>query len=212
MGFFLQGKCVQLDVTSLSMAKPTESTQPPPAGPLDEAELLRAYRSGDRSAAERLVESTYSAVYAALFRLTSGDQELASDLTQETYRRAWQALPRFEGRSRLGTWLYRIAYTTFLNHIRGPRAVVRPLEPDGPELPEHGPSPEQRAASSAMDRRLRSKVLALPDVLRFTVTARYWGDHSVREIASAEKVTTVAIRKRLKKALSLLGEALGDVR
>ena len=53
--------------------------------------------------AKTFLERTYGAVYAALFRLTGGDADLAADLTQETYRRAWQALPRFEGRSRLGT-------------------------------------------------------------------------------------------------------------
>ena len=59
----------------------------------DEGRLLAAIRGGDRSAAEELVERTYSAVYASLCRLC-GDRDLASDLTQETYRKAWEALPR----------------------------------------------------------------------------------------------------------------------
>ncbi|HEX6159235.1 MAG TPA: sigma-70 family RNA polymerase sigma factor, partial [Thermoanaerobaculia bacterium] len=83
----------------------------------EERKLLAAVRAGDAAAAEELVERTYSAVYASLYRLC-GDSDLAADLTQETYQKAWSALKGFDGRSQLFTWLYRIAYTTFLNHIR----------------------------------------------------------------------------------------------
>ncbi len=191
------------------MVKPTESPPPAPPRPTGEGELLAAYRSGDREAANLLVERTYTAVYAALFRLTGGDRDLAADLTQETYRRAWQALPRFEGRSRLATWLYRIAYTTFLNHVRKPRPLPLPEE-DRAEPVADDPDPEESVASRALDRRLRAYVLQLPDKLRYAITARFWGERPIREIARAEGVTTVAIRKRIKKALGLLADALGE--
>ncbi len=192
------------------MVKSAEPPDPGPSPPAGERELLEAYRAGDRSAANLLVERTYTAVYAALFRLTGGDPDLAADLTQETYRRAWQALPRFQGRSRLATWLYRIAYTTFLNHVRRPRPVDLPADAEPLEPVEEGPDPEQRAAATALDQRLRAQVLKLPDDLRYTVTARFWGERPVREIAREAGVTTVAIRKRLNKALGLLAGAIGE--
>lgn len=192
------------------MVKPSEPPSPYRSQPRGESELLRAHRSGDREAANLLVERTYAAVYASLFRLTGGDRELASDLTQETYRRAWQALPRFEGRSRLGTWLYRIAYTTFLNHLRRPRPVDLSEDDPAVEPVAAGPDPEQQVATTAVDSLLRAQVLKLPEDLRYTITARFWGEQPVREIAQAEGVTPVAIRKRLKRALALLAEALRE--
>src|SRR3954462_5161862 len=99
----------------------------PPLG--EERGMLAAIRAGDRMAAEEMVERTYSAVFASLFRLC-GDGDLAADLTQETYQKAWAALPNFDGRSQLFTWLYRIAYTTFLNYIRRPRRVTSLDDPD----------------------------------------------------------------------------------
>src|SRR5947209_9295567 len=71
----------------------------------EERRLLEAIRAGDRAAAEEMVERTYSAVFASLFRLC-GDSDRAADLTQETYQKAWAALPGFDGRSPLFTWLY----------------------------------------------------------------------------------------------------------
>jgi len=46
--------------------------------------------------------------------------------------------------------------------------------------------------------------------LRFVVTARFWGELSVAEIAQLERVTVVAIRKRLNRAFALLETALGE--
>src|SRR5512135_3162304 len=89
---------------------------------VEERHLIAAIRGGDRSAAEELVDRTDGAVFASLCRLC-GDSDLAADLTQETYQKAWAALGGFDGRSQVFTWLYRIAYTTFLNHIRRPRRM-----------------------------------------------------------------------------------------
>ena len=169
----------------------------------DERRLLDAIRSGDQEAAEELVERTYSAVYASLFRLCS-DRELAADLTQETYQKAWMALKKFDGRSQIFTWLYRIAYTTFLNHVRRPRRMVPLDEPAAANLATNDPSAEQILSANEDSERLRAAVLQLPDDLRFTVTAHFWGGLPVKEIAGLEDITTVAIRKRLHKAFSLL--------
>ncbi len=174
----------------------------------DEAELVRSLREGDRNAAEELVTITYQTIYASLFRLCGGDGDLAADLTQESYRRAWAALPQFRGGSRFSTWLYRIAYTTFLNHVRRPRRVVSMDEEAAVQVQDSRPGAEELLASAEEAGILRRAVLALPDELRFTVTAHFWGGLAVREIAELEHVTGAAIRKRLHKAFDMLGVTL----
>jgi len=52
--------------------------------------------------------------------------------------------------------------------------------------------------------------MKLPEDLRFTVTAHFWGGLPVKEIARIEDITTVAIRKRLHKAFSLLESMLHE--
>ena len=175
----------------------------------DERDLLQAIRAGDRTAAEDLVERTYSAVFASVYRLC-GDRELAADLTQETYQKAWAALGGFDGRSQLFTWLYRIAYTTFLNYVRRPRRFTSLDEPDQPEVPDERPQVDELLATEEEAGRLRQAVMKLPEDLRFTVTAHYWGGLPVREIAQIERITTVAIRKRLHRAFTLLESMLEE--
>ena len=98
---------------SLAAVEPFES----------EEELWPRVARGDLDAADELARSTYRSIYSALYRLCGGDEDLAADLTQETYRKAWRSIGRFRGGSKFSTWLYRIAYNTFLNHIRRPRLI-----------------------------------------------------------------------------------------
>ncbi len=174
----------------------------------EEQRLLAAIRGGDRGAAEELVDKTYTSVFASLFRLC-GDRDLAADLTQETYRKAWESLSGFDGRSQFFTWLYRIGYTTFLNHIRRPRLMKSLDDEDAPEIPDSALAADEVLSNAEEAEHLRAAVLRLPEDLRFTVTAHFWGGLAVKEIAAIEEITTVAIRKRLHKAFSLLEEALG---
>ncbi|HKB80017.1 MAG TPA: sigma-70 family RNA polymerase sigma factor [Thermoanaerobaculia bacterium] len=173
----------------------------------EEGRVLDAIRAGDRGAAEELVERTYSAVHASLYRMC-GDSEMAADLTQETYRKAWEALGGFDGRSQFFTWLYRIAYTTFLNAIRRPRRMT-PLE-EAPEMQDGSPAADDVLREREEGARLRAAVMRLPDELRLTVTAHFWGGLPVKEIARMERITGAAVRKRLHKAFSLLEAALDE--
>jgi RNA polymerase sigma-70 factor (ECF subfamily) len=187
-------------------AAPVDSLSSPsgPGGGADERALFRELAAGNRDAGDRLVESTYRMVYASVFRLCGGDEQLAADLTQETYRKAWASLPRFDGRSRFSTWLYRIAYNTFLKHVRRPRRMEPLDEARLERLADGEVGAEDLVVRGEMDHRLRRAVLGLSDELRFTVSARFWGELSVSEIAALESVTGAAIRKRLKKAFQIL--------
>lgn len=177
----------------------------------DEPRLVAALLAGDRASAGVLVDRTYGKIFGLLCHLTGGNRDLAADLTQESFRRAWQALPSFDGRSQLSTWLYRIATNVFLNHVRRPRPVVQLEE----EHVAAVPAPTRRQDDEASDRELsellRHAVVRLPDEQRFAIVAYYWGEARVHDIARVEGVSEVAIRKRMKRAFRALRLALGEV-
>jgi RNA polymerase sigma-70 factor, ECF subfamily len=75
-----------------------------------------AAREGDAAAAAAFIRATQADVW----RLTAalGDRMVADDLTQETYLRAFRALPAFEGRASVRTWLFSIARRVCADHVR----------------------------------------------------------------------------------------------
>ncbi|MCI2416374.1 sigma-70 family RNA polymerase sigma factor [Saccharopolyspora sp. K220] len=80
----------------------------------------------------------------------------AEDLVQETYLRAWRAYDRFEGRSSLRTWLYRIATTTCLTALENrkrrplPTGLGGPADDAGGELVESSEVPWLEPIPDAM--------------------------------------------------------------
>jgi len=87
---------------------------------IDQALVTRVRLSGDRRAFEQLVRRNQGMVRAQLRRLLHGDTAAADDLAQETFMLAWRKLDQFRGDARFSSWLYRIAYTCFLQAHRAP--------------------------------------------------------------------------------------------
>jgi RNA polymerase sigma-70 factor (ECF subfamily) len=79
-------------------------------------ELALAAVRGDRAAFEAWVRATQADVWRFVAHLSNVAS--ADDLTQETYARAVTALPRFEGRSSVRTWLLSIARRVVVDDFR----------------------------------------------------------------------------------------------
>src|ERR671915_1319838 len=100
--------------------------------------LLDAARVGDEAAFESLVTPYRGELHAHCYRML-GSVHDAEDALQDALLRAWRALGRFEGRSSLRAWLYKIATNTCLNLIaRRPKRVL-PIDYVPASDPHDGP-------------------------------------------------------------------------
>ena len=140
----------------------------------DEPRLIQLACEGDRRAFGALVLRHQERVYSCAAQML-GDRGEAEDAVQETFVRAWRALDRFDGRSKLSTWLYRICVNVCLNALRR-RKRVSSRDVEDPRTPEpiadptqRGNDPERHAATVQLYGRLGEALDALSPSLRTAV-------------------------------------------
>ncbi|MBM3121452.1 MAG: sigma-70 family RNA polymerase sigma factor [Chloroflexi bacterium] len=188
------------------------STNSPPAISLD------ALRSGDPQALAALFEAYADRIYRLALSLLR-DPSAAEDIVQETFVSAMTHLDRFEGRSSLGTWLYRVGYNASLDWLR--RRRDEPLPPDEPgdeseavplprSLVEWRLTPESRQAEGEMAAELDRAIGELSESLRLVFLLRDVDELSTQETAEALGLTEGAVKVRLHRARLALREKLSD--
>jgi RNA polymerase sigma-70 factor (ECF subfamily) len=166
----------------------------------ERAPLERA-KAGDGDAFGDLVEPYRGALYAHAYRML-GSAADAEDAVQESMLNAWRALPRFEGRSSLRTWLYRIATNASLKIIeRRPRRVL-PIDYGPPAQP--GDAREEPLVESVWIEPVADERLELEDG-RASPAARYELRESV-ELAFVAALQHLPARQR---AVLILRDVLG---
>jgi RNA polymerase sigma-70 factor, ECF subfamily len=161
----------------------------------------------------------------------SGSVEEAEDLVQETYLRAWRAYDRFEGRSSLRVWLYRIATNACLTALQDRRRRVLPsaLSPPsedldgealivGPEVRWVEPIPnalvtpeaEDPSTIAAVNVSLRLALTAslqhLPARQRAVLLLRDVLDLPAAEVAQMLDTSTAAVKSALQRARGRLDQ------
>ena len=99
---------------------------------------LEQARDGDHRAFGELLRDEDDRCRALAYRILR-DRDGMDDALQDAYLKAWRRLDSFHGDSGFGTWLYRIVYTTCIDHVRR-RRPTEPLDERTPALHAVGPA------------------------------------------------------------------------
>ncbi|WP_299027622.1 sigma-70 family RNA polymerase sigma factor [uncultured Thermanaerothrix sp.] len=180
---------------------------------------LEALRNGDRKEFARLVDAFSTPIYRLALRIL-GDPQDAEDVLQETFIRALSALPTFEGRSSLSTWLYRIAVNEALMMLRRRKPETLLNENDGGDeensdnesnyLVDWCCLPEEELLSEEARQFLDQAIAQLPENLRLVFWLRDVEGLSIKETAEALGLSETNVKTRLLRARLRLRELLSE--
>jgi RNA polymerase sigma-70 factor, ECF subfamily len=198
-----------------------------------DAQLVAALRAGDEEAFRALVRDWHSSLLrvAQIFVPT---RALGEEVVQETWLRVLGALDRFEGRSSLKTWVFRILVNTAKTRAqregrvipfsslhdpsRVPEAAVEPERflPDGHERFPGGwsapprPLPEENLIAAETRREIATAIDALPANQRAVISLRDVEGWSSDEVRNALDISEVNQRVLLHRARAKVRRALED--
>jgi RNA polymerase sigma-70 factor (ECF subfamily) len=154
-------------------------------------QLLRERRY-DR-ALERLLDDYRHKVFRMAMAMLR-DAARAEDVTQDVFIKLWRALPIYDGRASVGTWLYTIARNTCLSAIRaeGYRRTTAPDDVHALEPSVSSTTPLAISVGQCLSR--------LPDVQRQVVTLFYLQERSVSDVAAMLDLPEGTVKSHLHRA------------
>lgn len=161
----------------------------------DVQRLLQERRYSD--AFERLLDRYDQRVFRFVRSIIRNDAR-AEDVTQDVFLKLWKALPAYDGRASLSTWLYVIARNTALSDRR--RVARQASEINDPEVA--APEP----ASEPLD--VMPFLAKLPDVQREVITLFYLHERRIGDVARILQMPEGTVKSHLHRGRRALATLL----
>lgn len=181
---------------------------------LNETVLVDRCRRNDAEAFARLVDAYQNRIYGFVRRMVR-DPEDAADISQEVFVRAFSNFSRFDGRSSLRTWLFRIAYNLCVDRARrNDRAPMEQrldtaLDDDEPmELPDSRWQPDEIVLSGEFRDVIEEAIGSMSEKLRTVLLLHDREDLPYDEIAATIGVPVGTVKSRLFLARAHLQKAV----
>jgi RNA polymerase sigma-70 factor (ECF subfamily) len=151
-------------------------------------------------------------VFNLAFRM-AGSDEKAEDFTQEIFLRIYRHLARFNGRSTLKTWIYRVAVNHCRSRLSRRRLFLQPLAEEqedqaGVQVPDTKRDPEDLALARDAERQVACGLARVKARFREAVVLRDLEGLSYEEIADILKVRMGTVRSRIARGREQLRQIL----
>jgi RNA polymerase sigma-70 factor (ECF subfamily) len=174
--------------------------------------LIQRIAQGDEDAFERLAERYHRSILNTIYRYINDPQD-AEDLAQEVFVKIWRGARGFRGKSKVSTWIYRIAVNHCLNFRSRRKVRAQSLE----EIEERGGLPAALKVEEDGERARRAEIVQdavreLPDRQRMALILSKFEGRSYREISEIMGVSLSSVESLIFRAKDSLGKRLLPLR
>ncbi len=177
---------------------------------------LAALQQKDKHAFAQVLDENSERIYRLALKMV-GDVQDAEDILQETFIKAFNNIDKFEGRSKISTWLYRIAVNESLMLLRKRKGDTMQLDKEietdqGDSIPRQIVDwcclPEKELMSSEARQHIKDAIKTLSDANRAAFLLRDVEGLSTKEAAETLNISESALKVRLMRARMQLREEL----
>jgi RNA polymerase sigma-70 factor (ECF subfamily) len=177
---------------------------------------LTALKRGDKHAFALMVDAHSDKIYRLALKMLGNEQD-AEDVLQEVFIKAFNNIQGFEGRSKVSTWLYRIAVNESLMLLRKRKGVTVDIDQeyetnDGELMPRQITDwcclPEKELMSGETRQAINLAIQSLSDANRAAFLLRDVEGLSTQDAAEVLNISESALKVRLMRARMALREVL----
>jgi RNA polymerase sigma-70 factor (ECF subfamily) len=188
--------------------------------PNPEKRLLALLKNGDQEALREIINKYHDKLFSVANRICNNPAD-AEEVLQDVYMIALNKIDRFEERSTLSTWLYRITVNAALMKLRSQRSNKSNIPIDGYtallgedenvlRFNEEVRSPDETLMAKEFYEQIRDSVETLPEIYQSVFFLRDVQGYSIKETSKMLQTTPAAIKSRLHRSRFFLREKLGQ--
>ncbi len=181
-----------------------------------ETDLALRAQGGSEEAFRELVRRFERPVYTLVLRMVR-DPGTAEELAQDVFVKAYRRLDTYDPLRRIGSWLFKIAHNTTIDHLRrsSPDLVSLSADEEGGGLAAVLRNPAAESPEAAAERRdlardLDRAINTLRPEYRAAVVMRYQEGLSYEEISEAMELPLGTIKTHLHRARKELAETMRE--
>ena len=177
----------------------------------DDQHYINLMMKGDTNAFAVLVDRYKDMVFTLSLKMLKGREE-AEEVSQDTFLKIYKSLNKFNGESKLSTWIYKVAFNTCLDRLKKNKRL-QPFagldeftEPEALSLMNVLDSIEDKERKQM----IQDCMHLLPGEDSFLLTLYYFEEQSLEEIAKIIGITPNNVKIRLYRSRKKLASLLKD--
>ncbi len=175
---------------------------------LEEAVLVElAVSENDQRAYAELVNRHQSNLRYSMRQLTNWNEALADDLTQDTFIQAFKELHRFRKEAKFSSWLYRIGYNVFLQHVRKKQLDTQSID-DDPYIANQVAETAQGDETSALHQKVAKLLSMLEPERRSVLHLFLHRQNTQQEISDIMGIPLGTVKTHINRGRSALQQSL----
>jgi len=177
---------------------------------LQEAQLIKKILSGDKESFRTLVDENKNLVASIVYRIVKNYDD-SQDLCQEVFLKVYQNLASFQQKSKLSTWIARIAYNTCFNYLerKRPERLNEDSSADAFIADENNfTSPEQYLQQNSTAELIQREILNMPVKYRAILTLYHFNSMNYQEISHITGLPEGTVKSHLFRGRQYLKDKL----